>query len=683
MATMRSNLILGLVDKVTGPAKGVRRSIRGVKKDAYGANRWASQTMRSMGAAAAGYLAPAAVAAGAKQTITAAADFESALTGIQKKANSSAAETARIGEEAKALAESGKVAVPLLEILAAYERGAAAGLPIGELAEFAELSAKAADQFEMSAEDVGNAAAGFKTTMAIPMDRMKEYFGLINHLADSGIADENQIIKFLDDAGAGLKVFGLTAEQAAAYGSTLANIKMAPEKSARMMNSLTNSLLSPGSKKSAAALKAIVGNVNDFEKLLKEDANEALLTFFDGLKELDKFERSRLLTDLVGKGFSDEILRVVEASDELRRNLEMSANRSTWFDSLDRGYQLKLDDFWSRWQIFRNKMQNATIDLGSLLLPPAAEGLEQISESVATLQEAVETAGLIADFVSEKFGVDKGKKGGFTPQRDPDDFYTGPFEKSPTAIRAGKARAKAMRDLANKDKKAPALGAYGARDTEAGWLKAIQTEVQLMRGGHSRLFRSEPIKPPLRSAREAERDSLKSLREKVNDIEADVEDAIDYLRSTPMSEREALSGLTSIVNVSKRKRRVTRTEPASNVPLPMPNPRDGLVDIPLPMPNPRLGQEMSVAADKIQAASDSLPRKGSEAGQSLGNTAGRVLIVDATSAGVALGKAAAVEIRAASNATVQQAVGNVSRRIGQQVRDEAAGLQADEGWAGR
>lgn len=40
------------------------------------------------------------------------------------------------------------------------------------------------------------------------MGDMEKYFDLINSLADSGIADERDIVNFIDRAGAGLKVFG-------------------------------------------------------------------------------------------------------------------------------------------------------------------------------------------------------------------------------------------------------------------------------------------------------------------------------------------------------------------------------------------------------------------------------------------------------------------------------------------
>lgn len=333
-----------------------------------------------------------------KELVSTTADYESALTGIQKKAGTTADETARLGKEALALSTSGELAVPLEEVLSAMERGAAAGLPLDELRDFARLSAMAADAFEMSAEEVGNAAAGFKVSMGISMGGMEEYFGLINKLADSGIADERDIVNFLDRAGANLKLFGLTAEQAAAYGSTLANIKMEPETAARMMNTLTSKLLSPGSDKAAGALEDIVGNMTDFQKLLKSDGNKAIEFFLDKVGELDKFKSSEALTGFLGQGFSDEVQRLSAAREELARNQKIALDRASWKGSLGESYDLKLDDFWSQFQLLQNEFKKLTIDVGITGLPALKDALEgaraitkEIGEGLESLRAQVNT----------------------------------------------------------------------------------------------------------------------------------------------------------------------------------------------------------------------------------------------------------------------------------------------------
>lgn len=347
------------------------------------------------------FVAGAGAYFGFQSVVSGAADFQSQLTAIQKKAGTTAEQTRRIGEEALALANSGELAVSIEEIMSAFERGAAAGIPLDQLSEFARLSAMAADAFEMAAEDVANAAAGFKVGLGIDMSEMEAYFGLINKLADSGIADEAGIINFLDRAGAQLSKFGVTAEQAAAYASTLASIKMPPETAARMMNTLTSKLLSPGSKQAKVALKGIVGNVGEFHKLLKHDANKALEFFLQKVGALDKFKSAELLTGLLGQGFSDEVLRLAGAYEELQRNQAVATDRKSWENSLPETYKLKLDDFWSQFELLKNAFATLKINLGDMALPGLTSGLgsaiqlvKDIDEGLAAFKANVDTTEL-------------------------------------------------------------------------------------------------------------------------------------------------------------------------------------------------------------------------------------------------------------------------------------------------
>ncbi|WAC26433.1 phage tail tape measure protein [Ancylobacter sp. SL191] len=329
-----------------------------------------------------------AAASGTREGLTTLTSYQDALIEIAKKGGLTADQMQKVGEEAKALATSGEVAVPLEEILAAYERAAAAGLPMEEWREFAKLGAKAADAFGMAAEEVGNAAAGFKVGLGIPMAEMERYFDLINSLADSGIAEERDLITFLDNAGAGLKNFGLNAKEAAAYGATLLNLKMAPETSARMMSALTSKLIAPENlgKKGYGALQEVVGNVKQFKKELSSDPQGALRKFLEKLSKMDKFRRARITGSIFGMEWTDEVMRLVDGLEELDRNLQIAAS-TDWFGSLDKSYQMKLDALSSRWQLFKNQVSKLAIDLGTLSMPALESSLTAARDTVREISE--------------------------------------------------------------------------------------------------------------------------------------------------------------------------------------------------------------------------------------------------------------------------------------------------------
>lgn len=413
MARLSSDLVLSLTDRVSGPARVVNRNLDALQRQTGMLGRSARMTYDDVGlltragpmmvGSAASVLAPIGAALGAQQVVTAAADFETALTNIQKKAGTTTAETAALGEEIKALATSGELAVPIDEIAAAYERGAAAGIPVGELKEFARVSAMASDAFEMSAADVGNAAAGFSKILKIPMNEMERYFDLVNTLADSGIADESDLVAFADAAGAPLKDFGLANEQIAALGATMANLKVPTDVAANAMKSFTSRLAAPAQmdKRGQKWLARLTGGIPEFQKAIEEDANGAIMKLLESVNELDRFDKMEAIAAIAGGNYGDNVATLAANLDEWRRNLALAADDASWLGSLSTTYRLKLDDFWSQWQLVKNALQELAINNGEAGMPVLKQGLEvalglvqEVDAGLKTFRAEVDTDAL-------------------------------------------------------------------------------------------------------------------------------------------------------------------------------------------------------------------------------------------------------------------------------------------------
>ena len=378
MADQNVNIVITAIDRATGVVRRIGQSVDGLGRRQFGGRgigaRAGLGAGLGLGMGGVGGLAAIGAGAGAVGIVRAAADYESALTGIQKKSGWAADEVARLGEEAKALATSGEVAITFDEILAGMERGAAMGIPMDEMMDFISLTARASDAFEMSAEDVANASATIAEAFKIPRSEMELMFDVINSLADAGIAAEADIVNFMERSGASLNLFGQTREEAAALGATLLNLGMPAEVASRAMNTLTTRLLAPGSAPAMKAFKAIVGDVDEFQELLRTDANAALDQFLGYIAEMDKFESADLLTKFLGQGFSDEVIRLAQSRDLLQQNLDLVKDGG-WRGSLDVAYQLKLDDFWSQWQVFQNQLSVMAIDIGGASMPTLINGL--------------------------------------------------------------------------------------------------------------------------------------------------------------------------------------------------------------------------------------------------------------------------------------------------------------------
>lgn len=315
-----------------------------------------NQGLATTGMMLARFLGPAALGYMATDMMRTGAKIEDAMFGIQKKSGATTEQIAKLKGEIMDLAQD--VPVSIEEIAGAFERGAAAGIPLDELREFAKLTAQVSDSWDMTAEDTANAFAGFSAGMAIKREDLEQFADLINFLADSGIADESGIVDFLDRVGASLKNFGLTPEQSAAFGAAMLNLKMVPEVAARAMDTLSGKLLAPENlgKKPYAALDEIVGDVKKFSALIASDPAKGLLSFFERLDAMSGQKRSSLLGALMGEGFDDEVARMVGGIGEIKRNLELAQRENLYKGSIAGLSEKKLDLFNSKLQLLKNSL---------------------------------------------------------------------------------------------------------------------------------------------------------------------------------------------------------------------------------------------------------------------------------------------------------------------------------------
>lgn len=345
-----------------------------------------ARTSMAVMASMARYAGPAALAGAAIYSTKAAADFEQALFNIEKKSGASREEMAKLRGEIMSLAK--ELPVSIDEIASGFERGAAAGIPLDELRDFAKLTAGVADAWDSTAEHVGNVFAGFTAGLGMARKDLTSYASLINDLADSGIADETDIADFIDRAGASLKNFGMTPEEIAAYGAALLNLKMPSEVGARAMDTLTGKLLAPEnlSPKSSRALVEIVGSMKEFTKLT---GNQRLLFFLNRVSGLNNQKRAGLLGALLGEGFDDETMRLVAGLPELMRNLAMAQQHvENPSNSIIESQNKRLSLFNSQLTLLKSNLKGIAIEIGdSLVLPWLNEAMRQVNEALVEMDK--------------------------------------------------------------------------------------------------------------------------------------------------------------------------------------------------------------------------------------------------------------------------------------------------------
>lgn len=397
MRDVEARLKISAIDRTGNVLSNVGNKLSAVNARAAAYNQTQTALYRtgsllsSQMAMLARYVGPAALGYELVRGTRAAGNFEESLFNIQKKSGATREQMEKLGGEIRSLAKT-DIPMSMDEIASAFERGAAAGIPLDELKGFAKLATQVADAWDVSAEDAGNFFAGFNKGLNIPLNEMQSFASLINDLADSGISDEKDIADFVDRVGASLKNFGMTPNEIAAYGAAMLNLKMPSEVAARAMDTIAGKLLAPEnlSKKARPALEEIVGDLGKFAKLT---GNQKMVKFLESVEKLSNQRRASLLGALLGEGFDDEIMRLVSGSDELRRNLAMAEQHTkTPSDSIAGVSEKKLELFNSRVTILKNQLADIELSLGQRTLPAAEKVVGALSKALAA-QDAL-NAGL-------------------------------------------------------------------------------------------------------------------------------------------------------------------------------------------------------------------------------------------------------------------------------------------------
>jgi TP901 family phage tail tape measure protein len=384
---IEARLKISAIDKTGRVFKTVADKIGTVDHRAQQYNRTQmaiARTTEGVMLSMARFAGPAAIGAGLIYATKSAADFEQSLFNIEKKSGATKKQMAELRGEIMQLSQ--EVPVSIDEIASAFERGAAAGVPLDELKQFSKLTAGVADAWDTTAENVGNTFAGFVAGMGMTRGDLQAYASLINDLADSGIADETAIADFIDRAGASLHNFGMTPEEIAAYGAALLNLKMPAEVGARAMDTIAGKLMAPEnlSPKALQGLKGVVGSLTEFGKL---SGNARMMFFLNKLSQMSAQRRVSLLGAMLGEGFDDEIARLVNGLPELTRNLDMAAKHAANpSNSIVATQEKKVELFNSQLVLLKNNLQGIVTSMGEkAILPWLTDAMKQVNDAIAEL----------------------------------------------------------------------------------------------------------------------------------------------------------------------------------------------------------------------------------------------------------------------------------------------------------
>lgn len=301
--------------------------------------------------------------------IAAAVEFESVMADVKKVVNFDTPE--QFGAMQKDVLRL-STTIPMAasgigEIVAAAGQ---AGIARQELVRFAEDAAKMGVAFDLSGAEAGSAMTGMRSVFALNQDGVVSLGDAYNHLSNNMDATAAGMLDIANRAGSNAKLFGLTGEQVGALGASFLALKTPPEVAATGINALLSKLATADRQgaKFQQALNGIGMDATSLKAAIKDDAQGALLSFFEAIQGSDDVMGT--LSDLFGAEYADDMAKIVGSLDTYRKAIGLVGDKTAYAGSMQREYEERSATTANSIQLMKNQINRLGVTIGSVLLPP-------------------------------------------------------------------------------------------------------------------------------------------------------------------------------------------------------------------------------------------------------------------------------------------------------------------------
>ena len=268
-----------------------------------------------------------------------------------------------------------------------------AGIARDELTAFAETAVKMGTAFDMTGRVAGKTMAGWRAAMRLSQDETIELADAVNHLSNSMNAEAGELTRVINRQGASAQTAGLMKQEVAALGATLLTSNQGAERSATAMKKLLSTLTAgeQAPNRIKNSLQALGFSAKGMAERMQVDAQGAIRSVFQALKELPEAARPGMLKEVFGEEGKDVISPLLTNLENLDQAFAMVSDKTKYAGSMQKEYAERAKTTENQMQIFQNRVSKLGITLGFALLPPLN----------AVMGVAGKTAGVVADLADE------------------------------------------------------------------------------------------------------------------------------------------------------------------------------------------------------------------------------------------------------------------------------------------
>ncbi len=359
MANFQLKAIISVIDRVSGPMKGINRAISG-----------AAKRFGDIGTAG-GNLASAF---GIQQIAQAAIDFESVMADVKKVVDFDSPDGfAQMKDDILEMSKRlPMTANGIGQIVAAAGQ---AGIAREELATFAEDAAKMGVAFDLAADEAGDMMAKWRTAFKMNQDEVRALADQVNYLGNTGAAKASQISDVVRRVGALGEVGGLAAKNVAAIGASMVGVGIESEVAATATKNFMLAMVkgegaTEGQKKAFAKLGI---ETTTLAKAMQKDATGAIMKVLGALQKLPKHKQAGVMAELFGTESIGAIAPLLTNLDGLKDNLAKVSDATRFAGSMNKEYEARAATTANALILLDNQWHALKITLGDALLPTLNE----------------------------------------------------------------------------------------------------------------------------------------------------------------------------------------------------------------------------------------------------------------------------------------------------------------------
>lgn len=372
-------LITG-VDKLSPMLGGIRKNAMGLRKQ-----------LNSSGLGKIGFmeaLQGGALAAPFVMGVKAAIGFESAMADVKKVVNfESPDQFKQMGQDVRNLSK--ELPMSAEGIAAIYAAGGQSGIAREELGAFAQDAVKMGIAFDTTAEESGSMMAKWRTAFKLNQTEVVALADKINLLGNTGAANTGQISKIVTAIGPLGEIAGLNAGQIAAMGASLAGVGIAEDVAATGMKNfaLTLTAGTAATKSQKEAFKALRLDSASIAKGMSTDSEGTINKVLKSLAHVEKSKQAAVLTQLFGKESVGAIAPLLTNLDTLQKNFAMVGKEGKFAGSMEAEYASRAATTANAMQLTMNRATDLGIAVGTALLPPFNDFLQQIGPLISGVSD--------------------------------------------------------------------------------------------------------------------------------------------------------------------------------------------------------------------------------------------------------------------------------------------------------